>query len=123
MRHLTDHISNPVNDRITIDVVDEPGAGGASHEYCLSYQRKDGEGTYFTVLRFQNGGIAERGVTGITNEAVLAVLIDRLAGFQAGPFPSDTNASALEHCRQALMALQERTRERLARGVEGYTTP
>ena len=122
MRQLTDHISNPVNDRITIEVLDAPGAGGAPHEYALSYTTDDGQRPTY-VLHFQHGGIAERGVTGITNEALLAVLIDRLAGFQAGPFPSDTNASALEHCRQALMALQERTRERLARGVEGATRP
>lgn len=33
MRKLTDHIVNPANDKITIRVIDEPGAGGANHEY------------------------------------------------------------------------------------------
>lgn len=33
MRTITDHIVNPANDRLRIFVVDEPGQGGANHEY------------------------------------------------------------------------------------------
>ena len=48
-------------------------------------------------------------------------MIDRLRSFQAGPFPSDENSIALIHCGVALDALKSRTRNRLARGVEGQT--
>lgn len=36
MRHLTDHQVNPANDKLTIFVTDEPGAGGANHRYYIS---------------------------------------------------------------------------------------
>jgi hypothetical protein len=55
---------------------------------------------------------------GVTNEALLAVVIDRLEGFQRGEFPCPENALALSGCRLALDSLQKRTRDRLTRGVE-----
>lgn len=55
---------------------------------------------------------------GVTNEALLAVVIDRLEGFQSGPFACDENQTALDHARDSLAALHSRTRERFARGVE-----
>jgi len=72
-------------------------------------------------VTFQNGPIREAGVNGVTQEALLAIVIDRLESFQAGPFPSDQNAVALDHVKAALWHLKERTRMRLARGVEGTT--
>ena len=71
-----------------------------------------------TVL-FQNGPIQTAGVNGITQEVLLAIVIDRLRSFQAGPFPCDENAEALGYCEMALDFLKERTKMRLARGVEG----
>ena len=56
---------------------------------------------------------------GITQEALLAIVIDRLRSFQAGPFPTDENEDALIHCQEALNFLKLRTKKRLARGVEG----
>lgn len=114
MRTLTDHIANPANAELRITVLDEPGNGGANHEYALS-------GFIDAPLRlqFQNGPIPEHGVNGITQEALLAIVIDRLRGFQSGPFKCRENAIALTHCEDALMWLQKRTRDRLARGVEG----
>ena len=52
-------------------------------------------------------------------EALLAIVIDRLRSFQAGPFKCVENELALEKCEDALWQLQERTRARIARGVEG----
>lgn len=73
-----------------------------------------------TRLEFQSKPIAgPEDFDGITNEALLAVMIDRLQGFQAGEFKCRENAIALTNLEEALMWLQKRTRERLARGVEG----
>ena len=55
---------------------------------------------------------------GTTNEEVLAVLIDRL-NFLQGKFPCRENAIALTHLETALLWLNKRTADRLARGVEG----
>ncbi len=54
---------------------------------------------------------------GVTNEVLLAVVIDRLEGFQAGPFACEYNRLALEHARSALAFLHARSQERANRGV------
>lgn len=117
MREIKSHIVNPVNDKLQITVTDEPGAGGANHEYMVT--GFDAGGQHY--VRFQNGGIAEHGVNGITQEVLLAIVADRLQCFQAGPFASDYNAKALEHVLAAQESLLSRTRDRMARGVEGKT--
>ncbi len=73
-----------------------------------------------TLLKFQDGPIqCAEDYNGLTNEALLAVLIDRMRGFDKGPFRSRENSIALTHLEESLMWLQKRTREREARGVEG----
>lgn len=114
MRTLTDHIANPANAELTIEVLDEPGQGGANHLYSIS-----GIATGPVGIDFQDGPIKEAGVNGITHEVLLAIIIDRLRGFQSGPYKCRENAVALTKCEEALMWLQKRTRDRLARGVEG----
>jgi hypothetical protein len=49
----------------------------------------------------------------------LAIDIDRLEAFQAGPFANVYNAEALVHCKAAMAALHRRTTDRIARNVEG----
>lgn len=115
IRKITDHIANPVNDRIEISVMDMPGAGGAHHHYAVDV---DGSENGLDV-HFQNGPIAENGINGVTQEVLLAIVIDRLRCFQAGPFACPENADALTHATEALDALKSRTKARMARGVEG----
>lgn len=91
------------------------GEGGASHIYSLKLPGNRGTHNLF----FQRGAIKENGVNGITNEALLAIVADRLEGFQSGQFACEANAIALSKIREAIEALHGRTRERLARGVEG----
>jgi hypothetical protein len=120
MRKLTDHKLNGLNDALEITVLDEPGQGGACHLYEID--RIGGaptSGGGKTLIQFQKGPILEAGVNGISGEALLAIQIDRLRSFQAGPFACRENAIALTHLEDALMWLQKRTRDRLARGVEG----
>jgi hypothetical protein len=123
MRKLTDHKLNGLNEDLHIAVCDEPGQGGACHVYSIAIGNNPGtdEGGVNEKCRieFQNGPIKEAGVNGISQEALLAVLIDRLRSFQAGPFACRENAIALTHFEEGLMWLQKRTRDRLARGVEG----
>lgn len=118
MRTITDHKLNGLNEALEITVLDEPGHGGACHEYqilahvgeCPSIECE---------IHFQNGPIQEHGVNGISGEALLAIVIDRLRCFQAGPYSCRDNAVALTKIEEALMWLQKRTRDRMARGVEG----
>lgn len=113
MRQINSHKVNPANDRITIQVVDEPGAGGANHEYLVYW---DGANV---TLNFQNGPINEVGVNGITQEVLLAICADRLRAFQAGPYSCRENALALTKIEEAQHWLHHRTLARMARGVEG----
>jgi hypothetical protein len=130
LRTLTDHVVEyDTANQLKIEVLDEPGQGGACHVYDMSYLSDvllDDQGKYAVekvshVVKFQNGPIKEFGVNGVTQEALLAVLIDRLRSFQAGAFACRDNAIALTHLEESLMWLQRRTRERIRRGVEGTT--
>ena len=123
MRTLTDHKLNGLNDALSISVLDEPGSGGANHQYLIyldeSVRNDPKDGTVHVMVKFQNGPIQEAGVNGVSGEALIAIVIDRLRSFQAGPYKCRKNACALTHFEEGLMWLQKRTRDRLARGVEG----
>lgn len=55
---------------------------------------------------------------GTTNEEVLAALIDRIKSLNAKA-PCRENAVCLTHLETGLLWLEKRTRDRIARGVEG----
>src|SRR5690606_1809470 len=130
MRTLSAHKTNTANNELTITVKDEPGQGGACHLYMIEgfntgtnpsdpfVERHGAPAQHATVL-FQNGLIGEVGVNGVTQEALLAIVIDRLQCFQHGPYACRENALALTKCEEALHWLQHRTLARVARGVEG----
>jgi hypothetical protein len=133
MRELSDHKVNPANDVLTVSVLDEPGSGGACHLYKITgfnsatnpsdpWTAAHGQPAVHAHVLFQNGPINEVGVNGVTHEALLAILCDRLSGFQSGPYHSADNAEALACLEQAQTALQRRTKARMARGVEGTHT-
>jgi len=125
MRALTSHRVNGLNEQIDIFAVDEPGQGNACHHYQIEPVERHGEEPDNVIkvnpcdIRFQNGPIAEAGVNGISNESLLAVVEDRLLGFQSGPFACRENAIALTKIQEAMRWLHKRTRDRMARGVEG----
>lgn len=131
MRTITDHIvdGDSANHQLSITVTDEPGQGAASHRYQIggfdtgtNDSNSEPEPYCGLEILFQNGPIKEFGVNGLTQEALLAIIIDRLKSFQSGPFACEANAFALEHCKSAINELQKRTRARIARGVEGTHT-
>jgi len=140
-REITTHKLNGLNEVITITAGD-PGSGGAPYRYDIvgtkgSLTVGGITAVFGANLRFQNGPIkAPEDANGITNEALLAVLIDRMRSFQhplvntpdgkvvhdfkqRGVYACRENAIALTHLEEAMMWLQARTRERLSRGVEG----
>lgn len=121
MRTLNEHKVNPANDTLDVRVVDEPGAGGANHRYEI-HGIPSAPGA--TVIEFQNGPInaAGNGVNGVTHEVLLAIVADRLRSFQKGPYSCKANACALTHIEEAQHWLQQRTLERMRRGVEGTHT-
>lgn len=120
MRELTDHKVNGLNEALKIEVVDEPGHGGASHVYDVTPTTGNAKGLR---IEFQNGPLGENPPNGLSIEALLAICCDRLRGFQSGKFANRENALALTKIEEATMWLHKRTRDRVARGVEGTLTP
>lgn len=120
MRSIASHKVEGEAVSLEIDALDERTEGGASH--CYRIYVADGEDTPIGVehvIQFQHGPIQECKANGITNEALLAIVIDRLSDFQAGDFPCEENEHALDAVCHALKFLKRRTQKRLERGVEG----
>lgn len=102
--------------------VDLPGAGGACHKYIIESIPQDDDGIIspsLGVVHFQNGPIKENGVNGCHQEDLIAIVIDRLQHFQKGDFACRDNEMAIVKLEEALMWLNKRTSNRIARGVEG----
>jgi len=101
---------------------DEPGQGGANHEYIVAYAENikiSGDETPPAQVKFQNGPIKEFGINGCQHEDLLAIVIDRLYSFQAGEFSCRENELALIKLEEAMHWLNHRTKDREIQGVEG----
>ena len=129
MKQLISHRDGfDLNQSIIVEALDEPGPGGALHEYRISIPHAPDAKTsyvgksYTTTLRFQKGPRNEEGsLPGITEGALLAVLIDRLEAFQLGPYWCVENDHVLQSLRQALDWTKRRAANRHRRGVLGTT--
>lgn len=106
MRELTSHKVNGLNELLRIEVLDEPGQGNACHRYRVSPTIGNALGV---TIDFQNGPLGKY-PNGLSNEALLAIVQDRLEGFQSGPFACDDNYQALQAVLEANRWLQKRTR-------------
>lgn len=106
---------------LKIGIFDSQGNGGAHHVYRVWGTSGLVGQNFVAEIRFQDGGVVESGVNGLTNEALLEIVRHRLECFQRGPFPCSENAAALVAVNKALESLYARTAERRARGVEGVS--
>ena len=88
--------------------VDENGnpEGGQAHAVGVS-------------ISWQRGPLKEGEENGAFVETVIAMCVDRLQFFQKSKFACIQNGRAIEHLQEALKALNERTKDRESRGVEG----
>jgi hypothetical protein len=120
VREITEHRAAGLNEQLEVLAVGEPGKGGANDEYEIWIRDKEepGEGLLIEMV-FQRGPINEEGLNGISNEALLAIVADRLRGFQKGPCACGPNEHALGLIEEALATLHER----IERGVEGTNQP
>lgn len=108
----------PVTCPVNVAALDEkdPKAGGASHRYAVQF---GGPGET-VLIQFQHGPRGVEGSTpGVFEDALLAILEDRLACFQEGPFACRENDNALSAVRQARASLGERVAARMAKNVLG----
>ena len=103
-----------------IFAVDEPGNGGAYHEYRIDENSSQTLGKTMAVIKFQNGPRNDENSThGVIDTDLLEIVRDRLKSFQEGPFSTRENACALTHIEEALMWLNRRVEDRIERQVLG----
>ena len=115
-REITSHRDGGLNDRLKIVTgIEAPSAGGADWYYEIT--AGTGSEGFAHGLTFQHEIVGVAGIHGLTNEALVAVVIDRLERFQLGPFSCSENERALELLTLALFTLRGRVADRIARGV------
>lgn len=83
--------------------------------YSLRSFKPEGPDQTVTFYKMNEDGTSEHGTT---LEEMLRVCVERLQELN-GRFSSRENALAVTKMQEALMWLNERTRERKSRGVEG----
>ena len=94
----------------------DPEAGNASHMYGVQF----GGPGYVLHIPFQHGPRGdENSAPGVFDDDLLAIIQDRLEGFQTGPFACPENAESLKHIKAAREILGLRGARRMAAGVLG----
>jgi len=112
----------PNNAPTNVVALDEPdpNAGNASHEYGIQY----GGPSEVLHVQFQRG---PRGIdtsrAGVFDDDLLAIIQDRMEGFQSGPFACSENQKCLQAIQTAREALGERVAKRVKQGVLGINEP
>ena len=123
-RGIVDHCTSRLN-RECIDVyaVDKRNGDGANHTYRIDVRAfenpKNAEPSVTVMLPFQDGGLKDVGANGITEQALLAVVLDRLRGFNDGPYRCPENSMMITKIEEALMWGEKRANDRARRGLEG----
>ena len=111
------------NRHISIYPAGEIGRGGAFVEYDIVIDMVRPTDTNIPQMTnrlvFQNGNPNIEGVNGLTNEVLLAIVLDRLHGFQQSANCCRENALAITHLEEAQNWLARRAILRRAQGVEG----
>lgn len=118
MIEINDHKIYPDNnDALEIMALEDvKDTGGAPTVYKV-YNADSGD--LILSFPFQNGPVGEVGINGLTHEVLLAIAADRLRWYQEGRYRCKANACAITHIEEALHWLQQRTLDRMRRGVEG----
>ena len=94
----------------------DPQAGSASHAYGIQY----GGPKDVLKIQFQHGPRGVEGSkAGIFDDDLLAIIQDRMEGFQTGPYACAENEEAMGFIRQAREVLGRRVARRVAQGVLG----
>lgn len=91
------------------------------HLYELPHFEKSDHNQMFQFIEKDAAGNTIN--DGITNEEVLAMMINRLRFMQDNRLPCRENAIAVTKLEEALLWLNKRTADRIERGVEGTMKP
>ena len=120
-RQVISHRFGDGNKDLEIVALDGPSKSGSCMLYRAIAHRDGKKPEEICDLRFQMGRPSQHGSNGLTNESLLAVVEDRLIGFQKGEFQNLENARALHHVKEALLWLQRRVINQSTRNSIGLT--
>lgn len=129
-RELFDHKNNKFNrECVEVKTVDLRASDNAHHKYIITVWKHPEPGPNAGVesstpvstceINFQNGGLREVGPNGITDQALLSIVLDRLRSFNEGPYRCRENSMQITKIEEALMWGRKRADDRAMRGVEG----
>jgi len=107
MQEIRDHKDRHLNAGISIEA-DDPGRYGVSTFYTIRIDAGRTDSPLVVCLPFHEPWTTDREARGISDESLLAVLIDRLRGCQLGPLANSATGRALSHLQRALHALKQR---------------
>lgn len=117
MREVKAHHAPGIPATVRVFAEGDPTPAGNHNSYRLTMGLPGQETGASVVLKFQDRP-TDQGVTGLTMEALLAAVIDRLYGFQGGKESCRENAIAITHLETALLWLNKRTQDRHAPAKE-----
>lgn len=89
MHEIKDHQTNELNKAIKVVADDRSEETGGSYQYDVFVKIGDGPLLALETFMFQKGPVQQVGINGITNEVLLAIVIDRLRGFLADRSPAE----------------------------------
>ena len=110
---LTTTVHTDMNGLIALEVPKEGCMPGHFYEVFRGLDKDP-----VTSINFQHGPVPANGVNGVTNEALLAIVLHRTRILDA-KFPCKENQAAIQHLEDAMAHLEARTYRRQLRGVEG----
>jgi hypothetical protein len=118
MREIEDHL---IAESSAVEVMadDKPDSTGAIGRYVATVTTPEGKEILSQAITFQNGPRREVGSNGISEESLMAIVLDRLRSYQETPFVSADTAEAIRHLESSLTCLQRRSIARKRRGVDG----
>lgn len=123
MRTITDHYDgHGLAESMTIEADElDPNGGMASHRYHVYMKTSpDAENQSVATIQFQQGPRNVAGSKpGVLDSVLLAIVIDRMRAFNAGPYSTRENSLVMTKCQEALHWLKHRADERAQRGVLG----
>ena len=121
MRELLDHKIDPFNTEHIFVKAEDDGLqeGTPPSKFYIFLKGHNQDGNKLPTLKFQDGplrvdnpwGTTFHPPNGISNEVLLAIVIDRLEAIQKGDKATKDNASAVKFLRNALSALAKPYKE------------
>ena len=103
-----------------IIVSDESFIDNSHHDYIIQRLSNDNKVINETHIFFQKGAVnTNDNIPGIFIEDLLQICKHRLECFQSGEYANDYNEKALESINNALMHLNNRTKNRKDKNIEG----